>query len=340
MKFRPLHDRVVVKRVEEEQKTKGGIIIPDTAKEKPMQGEVLAVGPGARNEDGELIPMGVTVGDRVLFGKWSGTEVKLDGDELLIMKEVGHHGRARGERRPGEGRLSRPRASATSGDSTDGCQGSQVLDRRPDQDAQGRRRSSTDAVKVTLGPKGRNVVLDKSFGAPRITKDGVTVAKEIELSDKFENMGAQMVREVASKTSDVAGDGTTTATILAAAIVREGGKAVAAGMNPMDLKRGVDLAVEAVVKDLAGPGQEGHHLGGDRPGRHDLVQRRRRDRQDAGRGDAEGRQRGRDHGRGGQEPGHRARRGRGHAVRPRLHLALLRHQRREDAGRARGRPTS
>src|SRR5215211_2751193 len=107
-----------------------------------------------------------------------------------------------------------------------------------------------NAVKVTLGPKGRNVVLEKSFGAPRITKDGVTVAKEIELSDKFENMGAQMVREVASKTSDVAGDGTTTATILAAAIVREGAKSVAAGMNPMDLKRGVDLAVEAVVKDL------------------------------------------------------------------------------------------
>jgi len=106
------------------------------------------------------------------------------------------------------------------------------------------------AVRVTLGPKGRNVVLDKSFGAPRITKDGVTVAKEIELDDKFENMGAQMVREVASKTSDLAGDGTTTATVLAHAIVREGAKAVAAGMNPMDLKRGVDLAIEAVVKDL------------------------------------------------------------------------------------------
>ena len=107
-----------------------------------------------------------------------------------------------------------------------------------------------NAVRVTLGPKGRNVVLDKSFGAPRITKDGVTVAKEIELEDKFENMGAQMVREVASKTSDIAGDGTTTATVLAAAIVKEGAKAVAAGMNPMDLKRGVDLAVEAVVEDL------------------------------------------------------------------------------------------
>ena len=107
-----------------------------------------------------------------------------------------------------------------------------------------------NAVKVTLGPKGRNVVLDKSFGAPRITKDGVTVAKEIELEDKFENMGAQMVREVAQKTNDMAGDGTTTATVLAAAIVREGAKSVAAGMNPMDLKRGIDIAVAAVVKDI------------------------------------------------------------------------------------------
>jgi chaperonin GroEL len=107
-----------------------------------------------------------------------------------------------------------------------------------------------NAVKVTLGPKGRNVVLDKSFGAPRITKDGVTVAKEIELEDKFENMGAQMVREVAQKTNDLAGDGTTTATVLAAAIVKEGAKSVAAGMNPMDLKRGIDIAVAAVVEDI------------------------------------------------------------------------------------------
>jgi chaperonin GroEL len=107
-----------------------------------------------------------------------------------------------------------------------------------------------DAVKVTLGPKGRNVILSKSYGAPRITKDGVTVAKEIELADRFENMGAQMVKEVASKTSDLAGDGTTTATVLAQAIVREGAKAVAAGMNPMDLKRGVGLAVDAVVEDI------------------------------------------------------------------------------------------
>src|ERR1700691_5714079 len=107
-----------------------------------------------------------------------------------------------------------------------------------------------NAVKVTLGPKGRNVILDKSYGAPRITKDGVTVAREIELSDKFENMGAQMVREAASKTNDIAGDGTTTAVVLAQAIVREGGKAVSAGMNPMDVKRGVDKAVVALVEEL------------------------------------------------------------------------------------------
>src|SRR5258706_14295589 len=107
-----------------------------------------------------------------------------------------------------------------------------------------------NAVKVTLGPKGRNVVIEKSYGAPRTTKDGVTVAKEIELEDRFENMGAQMVREVAQKTNDIAGDGTTTATVLAHAIVKEGAKAVAAGMNPMDLKRGIDLAVAEAVSDL------------------------------------------------------------------------------------------
>ena len=107
-----------------------------------------------------------------------------------------------------------------------------------------------NAVKVTLGPKGRNVVLEKAFGAPRITKDGVTVAKDIELSDKFQNMGAQMVREVASKANDAAGDGTTTATVLAQSIAHEGSKSVAAGMNPMDLKRGIDMAVDAVVASL------------------------------------------------------------------------------------------
>ena len=152
-----------------------------------------------------------------------------------------------------------------------------------------------DAVKVTLGPKGRNVVLDKSFGAPRITKDGVTVAKEIELEDKFENMGAQMVKEVASRTNDEAGDGTTTATLLAQSIVREGMKSVAAGMNPMDLKRGVDAAVTSVVDDIKKGRAQGEGFRRGCPDRHDLGKRRIRNRH-ADRGcHAKGRKRRRDH---------------------------------------------
>jgi chaperonin GroEL len=167
MKVKPLNDRVLVQRLEEVQVTKGGIFIPDTAKEKPVEGRVIAVGPGKARES--------------------------------ILRGVN---------------------------------------------------TLADAVKVTLGPKGRNVLIEKSFGAPIITKDGVTVAKEIELKDRFENMGAQMVKEVASKTSDVAGDGTTTATILAQAIYTEGSKLVAAGNNPMDIKRGIEKSVAAVVAEL------------------------------------------------------------------------------------------
>src|SRR5256885_874029 len=153
MKFRPLHDRVVVRRVDSETKTSGGIIIPDTAAEKPQQGEIIAVGPGARDEAGKIVPLDLKPKDKVLFGKWSGTEVKIDGQELLIMKES-------------------------------------------------------------------------------------------------DIMGALMVREAAQKTNDIAGDGTTTACVLTQAIVREGLKAVAAGMNPMDLKRGVDKAVTQVIEDI------------------------------------------------------------------------------------------
>ena len=253
MKFRPLHDRVVVRRLEEEERTKGGIIIPDTAKEKPQQGEVIAVGPGARNEQGQLVALDVKEGDRILFGKWSGTEVKIDGEDLLIMKESDILGVLETLWQEQE----KSRLSFIIPEQIQLIRGVIELaakDVRFAQDARERMLRGVDiladAVKVTLGPKGRNVVLDKSFGAPRITKDGVTVAKEIELEDKFENMGAQMVREVASKTNDIAGDGTTTATVLAQAIVREGMKSVAAGANPMDLKRGIDLAVAAVVKDL------------------------------------------------------------------------------------------
>ncbi|MEZ5802194.1 MAG: chaperonin GroEL [Rhizobiaceae bacterium] len=181
-----------------------------------------------------------------------------------------------------------------------------------------------DAVKVTLGPKGRNVVIDKSFGAPRITKDGVTVAKEIELSDKFENMGAQMIREVASKTNDIAGDGTTTATVLAQAIVQEGHKAVAAGMNPMDLKRGIDLAVTEVVAALGKAAKKikTSRKEGSRAGRHHLGQWRR----SVGKMIAEAMQKvGNEASSPSRKPDRRDRAGsrRGHAVRPRLPVAVL-----------------
>ena len=197
-----------------------------------------------------------------------------------------------------------------------------------------------EAVKITLGPKGRNVVIDKKFGSPTITKDGVTVAKEIELSDPVENMGAQMVKEVATKTSDLAGDGTTTATVLAQAIFREGLKNVTAGANPMELKRGIEKAVEAVVEQLkTAVGPVGRQEG-DRPGRHHLREQRQGDREPDRRGDGEGRQGRRHHGRGGQEPrDHAGDRGR-HPVRPRLPVALLRHRSGEDGGGARGRATS
>ena len=178
------------------------------------------------------------------------------------------------------------------------------------------------AVKVTLGPKGRNVILQKSFGSPTVTKDGVTVAKEIELEDKYENMGARMVREVASKTSDVAGDGTTTATVLAEAIYNEGLRAVVAGVNPMLMKRGIEKAVEDIVAKLKkmtidvktqeGPGERRHHR----------RQQRRRDRQDHRRGHGQGRQGRRHHRRGRQDHSQTdARVRRGHAVRPRLPVA-------------------
>ena len=246
MKIRPLADRVVVKRVAEEEKTRGGIIIPDSAKEKPAEGEVVAVGNGKVLEDGHVRPLDVKVGDRILFGKYSGNEIKIEGVEHLILREEEILGVIRA--RLGQGL--EPHVFI-------------VTQRRAHMAAKeilfeeaARARILTgvntlaDAVKVTLGPRGRNVVIEKSWGAPTVTKDGVTVAKEIELENKFENMGAQMVKEVASKTSDVAGDGTTTATVLAQAIFREGSKMVAAGHNPMEIKRGIDKGVEAIIGNL------------------------------------------------------------------------------------------
>ncbi len=191
-----------------------------------------------------------------------------------------------------------------------------------------------DAVKVTLGPKGRNVVLEKKFGAPTITNDGVSIAREVELDDPFENMGAQLVKEVATKTNDIAGDGTTTATVLAQALVHEGLRNVAAGASPMALKRGIDKAVAAAVEAHQGAGQGDRRQGGDRPGRVDLGRRpghrrghRRRHRQ--------GRQGRRGHRRGVEHLRHGARVHRGHAVRQGLPVAVLRDRSRAPGGRAR-----
>ena len=191
-----------------------------------------------------------------------------------------------------------------------------------------------DAVAITLGPKGQNVVLDKKWGAPTITNDGVTIAKEIELEDPWENMGAQLTKEVATKTNDVAGDGTTTATVLARAMVKGGMKNVAAGANPMALKRGIEKAVERRGRGDRDAGQGDRVEGRDRPGRVDLG-RRHSDRRHHRRGARQGRQGRRHHGRGVEHFRHRARVHRGHAVRQGLHLAVLRHRRRATGGRAR-----
>src|SRR6202166_4004519 len=240
MNLRPLHDRVLVRRLEEQETASGGIIIPDSAKEKPQHAEVMAVGIVKMLDSGERVEIDLKAGDRILFGKYSGTEVKIDGEEHLILREDDILG------------------VLESGSGTD-CERRRTDDMAAKEIIYNESARSmilagvnalADAVKVTLGPKGRNVVIEKSFGSPTVTKDGVTVAKEIELENRFENMGAQMVREVASKTSDVAGDGTTTATVLAQAIYREGSKLVAAGHNPMEIKRGIDKAVEAVVAHL------------------------------------------------------------------------------------------
>ena len=194
--------------------------------------------------------------------------------------------------------------------------------------------SLANAVKVTLGPKGRNVILDMKFGSPTITKDGVTVAKEIDLPDPLENMGAQMVREVASKTSDVAGDGTTTATVLAQAIYREGAKNVTGGCQPDGGQAGHRQGSRRHGRGTPGAVQA-RQRSDDCAGRHDLGEPRRDDRLDHRRGDGEGRQGRGDHGRRGQDPRDLARNRRGHAVRSRLPVAVLRHGSGADGDRAR-----
>ncbi len=228
MSLHPLDDRIVVRPGESEETTASGLVIPDTAKEKPQQGEVLAVGPGRRAESsGELIPLDIAVGDTVVYSKYGGHR---------------DHRRGRGSADPVEPR--RP------------GQGDQVMPKILKFDEAARRgleagvNKLADTVKVTLGPKGRNVVIEKKFGAPTITNDGVSIAREVELDDVFENMGAQLVKEVATKTNDVAGDGTTTATVLAQSLIKEGLRNVAAGANPLGLRKGIDKAVTAAVDSI------------------------------------------------------------------------------------------
>src|SRR3989344_1848185 len=192
---KPLFDNVLVKPLEEEAKTPGGILLPDTAKEKPQVGKIMAVGPGATDDKGSKIPMHVKVGQKYMAKQLKFAE---DARQQLIT-------------------------------------GVNIL---------------AQAVITTLGPKGRNVAIDKKWGAPTVVHDGVTVAKEIELQDPFQNMGAQLLKEAASKTNDDTGDGTTTATLLAQSIINEGVKNITAGANPMILKYGLTKGMEAVTEEL------------------------------------------------------------------------------------------
>ena len=237
MKLVPLGDKIVLKQLEAEETTKSGIVLPGQAKEKPQEAEVIAVGPGGV-VDGKEVVMQVKVGDKVIYSKYAGTDVELEGEKYIIVKQndILAIVELYPEKYKGD-------AVKMAKEIKYGSEARAALERGVNQLA--------DTVKVTLGPKGRNVVLDKSFGAPLITNDGVTIAKEIELEDGFENMGAQLIREVAAKTNDVAGDGTTTATVLAQAMINEGMKNLAAGANPIILRKGMKKATEAAVEAIA-----------------------------------------------------------------------------------------
>ena len=248
-KLRPLGDRVVIKPTPREEMTKSGIVLPDTAKEKPQEGEVLAVGPGKILDDGKREAIDVAVGDKVLYAKYAGTEFKVEDAGSPDPQPEGHPRDRRGLTPRAHPGARRPHPRSQPG-------GTRTLAKQLIFDETARRSLKrgidrlADAVRVTIGPKGRNVVLDKKFGAPTITNDGVTIARDIELDDPFENMGAQLLKEVATKTDDVAGDGTTTAVVLGQAMVAEGLRVVTAGANPMVVKRGIEKAVDTIVEQI------------------------------------------------------------------------------------------
>jgi co-chaperonin GroES (HSP10) len=244
MNLKPLGDRLVVEPLEREQTTPSGLVLPETAKEKPQEGEVIAVGPGRRDEDGKRIKMDVQ-GRRqsVLYAKYGGTEIKIDGKKLLILKEsdvlaiivvIAHYKQLKSE-----------------GDILENGETTCIFS----EEARRKLKKGIDTCGKCRFHHARSQRpqcgdLDKKFGAPTITHDGVTVAKEIELEDPFENMGAQLLKEAATKTNDIAGDGTTTATVLAQNIVNEGLKNVAAGANPMLLKRGIEAGTAALADKI------------------------------------------------------------------------------------------
>ena len=236
LKLRPLADRVVVKPVERDEMTKSGILLPDTAKEKPQEGIIEAVGNGRYNEQtGVRVALDVKVGDRVMYAKYAGSEVKIDDVEYLILGEkdilavVEKNGKKSRQGMPAKQlRFEAPARAAL-------ARGAAIV---------------ADTVAVTLGPRGRTVVLDKKFGPPLISNDGVTIARELELEDHFENMGAQLLKEVAIKTNDIAGDGTTTATVLARSMLDEGLRNLAAGAPPNELRRGMMAACDAAVASI------------------------------------------------------------------------------------------
>ena len=308
----PLEDRVVIRPLDAEEVTSSGLVIPDTAKEKPQEGEVIAVGPGRWDEDGEKrIPVDVKSGDRVLYSKYAG-----------------HRGQDRRRRAARRSCARHPRAASTTPKAHRSAMPSQraSLPRGRAPCPRGRRGQAGQCRPDHPRPQGTQRRPREEVGrADVITNDGVTIAKEVEVEDRFENLGAQLAKEVASKTNDVAGDGTTTATVLAQAMVHEGMRNVAAGANPMVLRRGIEKGVEAADRSAAraveGASRAAKTIAHVAANSAADARGRRHDR----RGDGQGRQGRRHHGRGVPDVRARARDRRGHAVRPRLHLAVLRH---------------